>query len=261
MTADASTSRTRKSGWEDFLFVIDQGLLPEDEDHPCPYLPDQLARNEGFVTSGKVGGEFYHDLMDRGFRRSGAFFYRPVCGSCNACRSVRVPVDSFTPSKSQRRNWRRNADLSVHVGAPGINDEKCRMFQAYLAHQHNRSMGDSYEDLRRFLYTSPTETLEFEYHLDGKLIGFGIGDVCSRSLSTVYFVFDPAHADRGLGTYSLLWEIDYCRRHAIPYHYLGFTIAGCGKMTYKTNFRPCEILGKDFVWRPVEDDATEATIP
>ena len=260
MTADASTSHSRKTGWEDFLFVIDQGLLPEDEDHPCPYLQDQSSRNEGFVTSGKVDGRFYHDLMNRGFRRSGAFFYRPVCTACNACRSIRIPVASFAASKSQRRCQRHNSDIQVHVVTPSLSNEKWRLFQTYLARQHDRSMGDTREDLQRFLYDSPTDSLEFEYRLDGQLIGFGIGDVCDKSLSTVYFVFDPDHADRGLGTFSILWEIDYCRHNKIPYHYLGFTVTDCAKMNYKTNFRPHEILGEDLVWRPAEADPTETDI-
>jgi arginine-tRNA-protein transferase len=254
MTADAATSKPTKTGWEDFLFVIDQGLLPEDEDHSCTYLPDQSSRNEGFVASGRVEGEFYHELLNRGFRRSGSFFYRPVCTACSACRSIRVPVQTFAPSKSQRRNGRRNADLAVTVDFPHLSDEKWRLFQAYLARQHNRSMGDSREDLQRFLYDSPTDSLEFEYRLAGQLIAFGIGDVCSRSLSTVYFVFDPQHAHRGLGTFSMLWEIEYCRRNQIPYHYLGFAIRDCAKMNYKTNFRPYEVLSTDGAWQRIDKD-------
>jgi len=234
------------------------GVCARSKAGACAYLPERRSRNEGFVTSGRIDGAFYHQLLNRGFRRSGSFFYRPVCTACNACRSIRIPVEGFTPSKSQRRNWRRNAGVTVTTGDPNISDEKWRLFQAYLARQHNRSMGDTHEDLRRFLYDSPTDTVEFEYRLDGELIGFGISDVCKRSLSTVYFVFDPRHADRGLGTFSMLWEIDFCRRKDIPYYYLGFTIADCPKMNYKTNFRPYEILGEDLAWRRVDLDPTES---
>jgi arginine-tRNA-protein transferase len=77
----------------------------------------------------------------------------------------------------------------------------------------------------------------------------GICDVCSRSLSSVYFYFDPAEASRGLGTFSSLWEIEFARRRAIAYYYLGYWVGGCATMHYKCTFRRHEILHPDGVWR------------
>ncbi len=38
------------------------------------------------LQSGDLPPELYHDFMDIGFRRSGKYFYRPVCAECNECR-------------------------------------------------------------------------------------------------------------------------------------------------------------------------------
>ena len=113
-------------------------------------------------------------------------------------------------------------------------------------------MEEGFETFVEFLYRSPVETVEFTYRLPDesrRLIGVGICDVCEKSLSSVYFYFDPAEARRGLGTFSSLWEIDFARRNNIPYYYLGFWIRGCASMSYKCNFRPCEILHPDGLWR------------
>ena len=67
-------------------------------------------------------------------------------------------------------------------------------------------------------------TLEFEYRLADRLVAVSIADVCSRSLSSVYAYYDPEFSERGLGTFSALWEILSCRRKGIPYYYIGFCI-------------------------------------
>src|SRR4051794_15416388 len=70
--------------------------------HPCPYLPDRQSTLRGFVTTG-INPLLYHAFMDAGFRRSGTFFYQPVCQGCRECLPIRVPTATFAPSKSQRR--------------------------------------------------------------------------------------------------------------------------------------------------------------
>jgi len=85
------------------------------------------------------------------------------------------------------------------------------------------------------------------------LLAVGICDVCEQSLSSVYFFFDPAHSERGLGTFGALYEIATATRLGIPHYYLGYWIRDCRQMRYKTSFRPCELLGTDGTWRPAED--------
>jgi leucyl-tRNA---protein transferase len=88
-------------------------------------------------------------------------------------------------------------------------------------------------------------------------VGAGICDVSSRSLSSVYFYFDPEHCDRGLGTWSILREIGLARELQLAYYYLGYWIEGCSKMAYKAAFGPHEILQPWGEWqRGEESDRT-----
>jgi arginyl-tRNA--protein-N-Asp/Glu arginylyltransferase len=50
-------------------------------------------------------------LTHAGFRRSQSILYRPACEMCSACKSARIPVSEFKPSRTQRRVQKRNADL------------------------------------------------------------------------------------------------------------------------------------------------------
>ena len=210
-------------------------------EHPCPYLPGRLSRTEAYQTD-ELDPQFYEKLLGQGFRRSGRLVYRPRCRGCSECRQVRVPVTDFKPSRSQRRVWRRNADITVDIHPPRVSDEKYVLFLEYLDDRHDSAMARSIESFQDFLYDSPTETLEFEYRLGSRLVGVSIADRCPGGLSSVYMYFDPKSSERSLGTFSALWEMDYSRSAGLSFYYLGYFVAGCGAMEYKSRFRPYQVL-------------------
>ena len=219
--------------------------------HPCPYLPGRDAAEEMTLADWMDGAAYQH-LMNLGFRRSGRLVYRPVCEDCRECIPLRIPVERFRPSRSQRRVWRRNRDVTVEVGLPEPTDEKWRLYVAYLRFQHDGTMSEGREDFLRFLYDSPIETIEMVYRVGRRVVGVGIVDACPSCLSSVYFYFDPAEAHRSLGVYSILSEIAACRQRALPYWYGGFYVRDCSRMSYKADFHPNELLGAEGLWRANE---------
>lgn len=214
---------------------------------PCPYLSSRPSRSEAYLI-GRLDGGTYERLMALGFRRSGRVLYRPACRGCRECRQLRVPVDQFVPTRSMRRVWRRNLDVRGRVGELVPTEEKYLLFERYLDAQHDDTMARTYESFHEFLYDSPTLTREFSYYLGERLVGVSILDVCPTGLSSVYMYFDPYYASRSLGTLSVLWEIEYCRREGLAYYYLGFFVAGGKKMAYKSRFRPNEVLAGADYW-------------
>jgi arginine-tRNA-protein transferase len=221
-------------------------ITPE---HPCVYLPGRVAQMRAFWAQ-RISPSIYHELMDAGFRRSGRVVYQPVCNGCRACQPIRVLVDAFSPSKSQRRCWRKNQDLVVSEDTPKATDEKFELYSRYLRDWHGRSEPDDRATFESFLYDSPVQTLEHSYRdAAGRLLAVGICDVSRDSLSSVYFYFDPAHSHRGLGTFGALHEIGQARNMGIPYYYLGYWVSQCQAMRYKADLRPAEVLQGDGVWR------------
>jgi len=218
---------------------------------PCPYLAMRQARSEAYYFE-SLDGAKYELLLACGYRRSGRVVYRPRCRGCSECKQVRIPVDRFEASKSMRRTWRRNQDVIVRCAPPDPTDEKFEMFTRYLQTQHDDTMPRSRAAFAEFLYDSPMETLEFTYRLGRRTIGASIADLCPGGLSSVYCYFDPEFAKRSLGTFSVLWELDYCRTHDLPYYYMGYYIADCPAMAYKVRFRPSEILVDTGRWLTVE---------
>lgn len=223
-------------------------FLYRGDANDCPYLSGRMAREEVFAAR-EFPPELYHDFMDHGFRRSGQYFYRPACDSCHECRPIRTIVQEYKPKKSHRRILNKNRDVTVRIDTPMLTAAKQRMYADYLAEQHNTFLNNSATDLYRFLYSSPVNTLEFEYRLLDRVVAVGIVDMCTRSLSSVYAYYDPEFFARSLGTFSAIREIAFCKAKRIPHYYMGYFVAQCPAMSYKTRFRPYEIMDKSFRWK------------
>jgi arginine-tRNA-protein transferase len=211
--------------------------------HECSYLPDRSATEEAWLVW-HLSPAAYHELMDRGFRRSGNILYRTACASCRKCVPIRIAVDDFKPSRSQRRTLRRNSDVQVIVHEPELTHEKHDVYKRYLRAQHASSpQGEDMESMRDFLYSSCVATVEIEYrNQSGRLLAASLCDVSRRSISSVYHFYDPDEHRRSLGVFSALKEIELCAQKQIPYYYLGYWIEGCKTMDYKQGYRPHQLL-------------------
>lgn len=238
--------------------------------HECPYLPGRVAQSRAFWAD-ELPAELYVRFMDAGFRRSGKIVYQPTCARCRECVPIRVPVNAFRPSKSQRRCWKRNVDeVSVTFGLPAADDESFALYRRYLTDWHRRDdddddekpKTDSREDFETFLYDSPVETMEFKYRdvTSGHLLAVGICDASATSLSSVYFFHDPSERRRGLGTFGALYEISFARERGLEHYYLGYHVRGCRAMQYKASFRPCEFLRTDGRWARQEPKLQDTNV-
>ena len=221
--------------------------LIKTDGHPCPYFPSRTAA-ELMVLTHQVTTEAYEGLMAQGFRRSESYLYRPDCKDCRACVPIRIPVESFCLSKSQRRVLKNNSDLVLKIGKPTFDRQRYEMYERYQLFKHRGTMSCTEEQYQKLFCSSPVDTLEMSYWLKGQLLGLGIVDVCRNAMSSVYFSFEPEQVSRSLGVYSALCEIEECRRNKKAYWYLGYYVEHCSKMDYKTRFGPHEFFKEGQGW-------------
>lgn len=74
------------------------------------------------------------------------------------------------------------------------------------------------------------------YIINGELAAISVLDILPDGISSVYFIWDPKHANLGLGTISALREIVMTQILNKSYYYLGFFIPDCSKMVYKGKY-------------------------
>lgn len=206
-----------------------------EEPVACPYLPGQEKRYEYFLAADLTGGELA-ELLAAGWRKFGVYFFRPACPGCRQCIPLRVPVAAFAPSRSQRRVLRAGRQLVTRFEPLRPSP---RAFAIYREHAAVRFGQESTEEefLMNF-YLPSCPGLQTELTLDGELIAVGFLDLAGDGLSSVYFAFDPAWQRFRPGTYGALQELAYARQAGLDWYYLGYFVAGCGRMAYKDRFRP-----------------------
>jgi len=205
----------------------------------CSYLPNRTEQLIFVQPKLQLTAGAYEDLMAQGFRRSGDDVYRPHCPQCNDCQSLRIIVNDFAPSKSQRRLLAKNRQLEMKV-SPRMKASYFPLYQQYINARHSDgSMYPPNEEQLNSFSQSQWSTIEFiELYHQQQLVSVAIIDKTPNALSAVYTFFDPKFDKLSLGSYNILLQIEYAAKNNIEFVYLGYFINACASMKYKQKFIP-----------------------
>ncbi|TDR32850.1 arginyltransferase [Hydromonas duriensis] len=231
--------------------------LYETDEYPCSYLPERFARSQVVASANTVNAHNYQSLLDQGFRRSGLFVYRSKCKDCNACQSLRIPVEQFAPNRSQRRAKKQWAKLITDVHELKFSREHFDLYQRYQHDRHSEPhqiTQNNEEQYQEFLLKSQVNSVLVEFRdpeANHRLVMVSAIDRTASALSAVYTFFETDPTYSGLGTFNVLWQIDWAKRLGLSYLYLGYWIEDSQKMAYKSKFAPSEILYSGD-WRPLQ---------
>ncbi|MEQ9518041.1 MAG: arginyltransferase [Parvibaculum sp.] len=227
----------------------------------CPYLDGHYEKKVFTHLMGENADQMNNALTHGGFRRSQNIAYRPACDDCNACVSVRVPVDRFEETRSFRRILKANRDMERTVRPSVATEEQFSLLRSYLDERHiDGGMSDMTAlDYASMVEDTPVNTSVVEYRRrvplgpdesgpsdqpDDRpdLAAVALTDILEDGLSMVYSFFNAAEPARSLGSYMILDHIRQARSLGLPYVYLGYWVQGSRKMAYKARFRPVEAL-------------------
>lgn len=224
---------------------------------PCVYLPEQKMTMENVVVL-RLSPAEYERKMDEGWRKFGPVLFRPICEGCRACRSLRISVEAFTPSRSQRRALTGSAALTVRFDTPVIDPVRLALYNRYHAtkeRQHGWPEAEkSVEDYTFSFLQSPVPVVEISVWEEESLLAVVIAEVTPNTVSGVYHYYEPSEEKRSLGTFAMLQTLELARLLKKPWAYFGYYVQDCPSLSYKAKFRPCELLGEDGIWRPTDSD-------
>jgi arginyl-tRNA--protein-N-Asp/Glu arginylyltransferase len=225
-------------------------LLVYDEDTNCPYLDAKIARLPMRLPTRPLTSAEFSERLHVGDRRQGLVLYRPSCAECNACEAIRLDIQSFEPSKTQRRIFKRGeSELRVEIGDLSLSSEKVALYNKHKVGRELMGEGDPIDEsgYGAFLVDSCTESFEIRYLLGDHLIGVAIVDRGTDALSAVYTYFDPEFGPFSPGVYSIMKQLDLCKQWGLRWLYLGLYVRGCSSMEYKAKYLPHERL-RDGKW-------------
>lgn len=217
----------------------------------CSYLEGKQSISQIIVPPNEINELYYASLLRQGFRRSGILVYRPHCGSCQACMSIRVDVQKFDFSKRFKRIINKNRHLQCRQLPLRWEEEHFELYRRYQTTRHQEQVDELQmrKDYKEFILNSYVDSTLLEYrdqHNQLKMIS--LIDISDDGISAVYTFYDPDDKN-SLGHYGILCQIDLCRLSSKPWLYLGYWVSGCKKLNYKIDYQPAEIF-RDGVWIP-----------
>ncbi len=211
--------------------------------------------NEEFRTP-RISPQHLDDLLADGWRHFGEQFFRYNIGFYeNSLRRVlplRVRLENFEISQSQRRVLKKNRDLQIVFRPIEITAEKEDLFE-----RHKRRFKHSVPDsLFDFLSSEPAsvpcDALEICVYENETLRAASFFDVGAATVSAVYAMFEPSETSRSLGIFTMLLTIDYAARNGKIFYYPGYAYEGNSFYDYKKRFAALEVFDWQTDWNPFE---------
>ncbi|MEW5817751.1 MAG: hypothetical protein AB1798_20445, partial [Spirochaetota bacterium] len=100
-------------------------------DTQCPYREGNVFTSEHFIVE-SIDEASLENLLVRGYRHFGRYFFRPVCSTCHQCIPVRIPLAGYVFRTNARRIFRKNRSFTVTLGYPKLSEEA---YSLYKKHQ------------------------------------------------------------------------------------------------------------------------------
>ncbi len=208
----------------------------------CSYLADMTQSTHYKIVDNCTKQEC-QDLIERGFRRFGKMFFRPVCPTCTACESIKIDVENYHFSKSARRILKKSKDIQIYMQKPSLTQEHLQVFEKYHRYMHKKKGWDYNHTTPEHYFQSFVDGAhefgyEVLYFFNERLIGVDLIDILDDGVSSIYFYYDPEFSHYSLGKLSLYQQIQYAKQSKKRWIYLGYYVEECPSLAYKAEYKP-----------------------
>lgn len=227
-------------------------------DDKCSYL-DNKKQTTHYKVINNCDAKSCEALIERGYRRFGKMYFRPICATCTECQSIKIDVNNYRFSKSAKRIIKKAKNITSYIQTPSVSQEHLELFEKYHLYMHKKKGWDySQTDSRHYYNSFVTGHADFGfevlYYDQEKLIGVDLIDILENGISSIYFYYDPDYAKYSLGKLSLYNQIKYAQSTNKQWIYLGYYVEGCPSLSYKSQYTPYVTLqgrpheDEEFIW-------------
>ncbi len=183
------------------------------------------------------------EMIERGFRRFGKMYFRPICAECNECQSIKIDVKKFKFSKSMKRVMKKASHITSYIKEPSLTQEHLELFAKYHQFMRDKKGWDYNETSAENYYNSFVDGhnefgYEILYYDEEKLIGIDLIDILDDGISSIYFYYDPDYSTFSLGKFSLYNQIKFAQTSKKKWIYLGYYVQECPSLSYKSHYKP-----------------------
>ena len=224
----------------------------------CSYLENK-EQTTHYKIINECSAHLTQELIERGYRRFGRMYFRPICEGCQECKSIKIDVDNYSFSKSEKRVLKKAVDVDIYIQSPSLSQDHLTLFDAYHRFNSEKKGWDFTEVTPDHYYNSfvvghEEYGKEVLYFYEDKLIGVDLIDILEDGISSIYFYYDPKYSHLSLGKLSLLHQIQLAKESKKKWIYLGYYVEDCPSLSYKANYKPYTTLeGRpsledDYVW-------------
>ncbi len=225
------------------------------------YIAEESAFHETFFAS-QIAPDRVDSLLAGGWRHFGEYFYRyNFSWYQDEIRTViplRIRLEDFTFSKSQRRVLKKNRDLQAVVRPIEITPETVSMFERHRFRFEENIPHSIYTFLSFEPANVPCEALEMAVYAGEKLFAKSFFDVGAESISSIYGIFAPEETSRSLGILTMLLEIDFALKNGKKFYYHGYIYEGNSFYDYKKRFRGLEGFDWKGNWGKMSEQSASA---
>ena len=204
---------------------------------------DLIFINEEFYADAVEPAQL-DDLLAEGWRHFGTHFFRYSLniynGEIRRVLPLRISLADFRISKSQRRVLSRNTGLRIENRPIEITPESEELFHRHKMRFDHGVPASVYDFLSSQPATAPCEGREIAVYTGERLVAVSYFDIGERTLSGIYAMFDPEEAQRGLGIFTMLKEIEYAIETGREFYYQGYAYEGESFYDYKKRFSALE---------------------
>jgi len=208
----------------------------------CSYIEDK-EQTTHYKLIDNSSGLLCQELIERGFRRFGKIYFRPICEGCSECQSIKVDVKNFKFSKSQRRVLKKADHFTSIVQKPTLTKEHLELFTDYHNYMKEKRDWDQQNITAQNYYLSFVQGhsdfgYEVLYFDEDKLIAVDLIDILEDGISSIYFYYNPEYQNFSLGKYSIYYQIEYASQLGLSWIYLGYYVSECQSLAYKNRYKP-----------------------